>query len=60
MLEDVERDPPFARRGLSGDGDCVGGFDVEYDGVKVGECDVVARADDVVDANEGSAEAVGH
>jgi hypothetical protein len=51
LLEDVEGDPPFARRGLSEDGDCVGGFNVGYDCVKVGECDVVAGADYIVDAN---------
>jgi len=60
LLEDVEGDPPFARRRLAGDGDCVCGFNVGYDGVKVGECDVVAGADDIVDADKGSAESVGH
>jgi hypothetical protein len=55
LLEDMEGDPPFSRRGLSGDCDCVGGFNVGYDCVEVGEGDVVARADDVVNANEGGA-----
>ena len=32
---------------------------VSDDGVAVGECDVVAGGDDVVDAHEGCAEAVG-
>ena len=41
MLEDMESDPPFAGGSLSGDGDCVCGFDVRDDGVEVGECDDV-------------------
>ena len=45
---------------MAGDGDCVCGFNVGYDGVKVGECDVVAGADDIVDTDKGSAESVGH
>ena len=60
LLEDVEGDSPFAGVGLAGDGDCVGGVDVGDDGVEVGEGDVVARANDIVDADEGGAESVGH
>ena len=60
MFEDVERDSPFAGGGLAGNGDCVGRVDIGDDGVEVGEGDVVARADDVVDAYEGGAESVGH
>jgi hypothetical protein len=60
LLEDVERDSPFAGGGLAWDDDCVGGVDVGDDGVEVGEGDVVARADDIVNADKGGTEPVGH